>query len=120
MTAAANTADQGRRENEEQTLLDALARTNPGLRRMSSAELAQFLEQMLNTREAAEFLTCGVSTLAKLRAHASNGPIYLKVGGGASVRYRRKDLLIWLAQRQRHSTSEYPTAPGTGRPRKHA
>lgn len=50
----------------------------------------------LTTEEAASYLRCSESQLAKWRA-AGDGPRYLQPGGaGTRVLYRREDLDTWL------------------------
>jgi excisionase family DNA binding protein len=48
--------------------------------------------QLLKPKAAAEFLSLGQSTLAKLRA-SGEGPAFRKLG--RSVRYSRDDLQAW-------------------------
>ncbi len=115
MTAAANAADKIRREEEE--ALARVVRADLGLNAMTPTELSNHLSRVLDTREAADVLGLGVVTVAKLRCRGGEGPAFLKCGG--AVRYQLKDLLLWREQQRRYSTSEYPTTPGPGRPRKH-
>ena len=58
---------------------------------------------LLNTRKAAEFLTMKPQTLDLWRTR-SQGPRFLKIG--KSVRYREADLIQFLEESERHSTSD--------------
>lgn len=60
---------------------------------------------VLTPEQAARALSLSPSTLAKLRL-SGNGPAYCKMGR-RKVGYRPEDLQAWLADRVRHSTSEY-------------
>ena len=62
----------------------------------------QILE-ILNTKEAANYVRLGKPTLERFRI-SGDGPPYAKLGG--AVRYRRADLDAWLASRLIRSTSE--------------
>lgn len=63
-------------------------------------------EALLNEREASEFLGLTQLTLYNWRNQAK-GPAYLRLGT-KSVRYRRRDLLAWLAQCEGKSHGAYP------------
>lgn len=66
--------------------------------------LAPIVEQLmtiLNTRQAAEYVTLSKSSLDKMRMYGT-GPSYFKLGG--AVRYHRDDLDAWLATQRRAST----------------
>jgi hypothetical protein len=58
----------------------------------------------LTSAQAATVLGFHPSYLAKARL-TGTGPRYLKIGG-RSVRYRPRDLDVWLAERERSSTSD--------------
>ena len=53
-----------------------------------------WLDEPITPEEAGAFLKIPYSTLNKWR-HNKTGPDYLKLGGRL-VRYRRRDLIIWL------------------------
>ena len=59
--------------------------------------------EILNTKEAANYVRLGKPTLERFRI-SGDGPPYAKLGG--AVRYRRADLDAWLASRLIRSTSE--------------
>lgn len=59
--------------------------------------------EILNTREAAEYVRLGKPTLERFRIRG-DGPVYCQLGG--AVRYRRYDLDAWLESRRIRSTSE--------------
>ncbi len=61
------------------------------------------IQRVLPARDAARILGLSESTLAKLRL-SGNGPTYCKLG--RRVLYRPDDLLAWLEQRRRQSTSD--------------
>jgi excisionase family DNA binding protein len=58
---------------------------------------------ILNTREAADYVRLGKPTLERFRI-SGDGPIFVKLGG--AVRYRKLDLDTWLESRRVRSTSE--------------
>ena len=58
---------------------------------------------VLNTREAADYVRLGKNTLERFRL-TGEGPSFLKLGG--SVRYRQTDLDLWMESRLTNSTSE--------------
>lgn len=58
---------------------------------------------ILNTREAADYVRLGKPTLERFRISGA-GPIFVKLGG--AVRYRKPDLDAWLESRRVRSTSE--------------
>jgi hypothetical protein len=60
-------------------------------------------EQLLTTREAAEYLRVSSSFLMKGRLKG-DGPRYRKIG--RCVRYTEADLVLYLKQSGRSSTSE--------------
>ena len=66
-------------------------------------------KELLTVSEAAEYLRCSKSSLNKWRI-SGRGPAFTYVG--ALVRYRRTDVLAYVATRVRSSTSEEvsPTA----------
>ena len=57
---------------------------------------------ILNTREAADYVRLGKPTLERFRISGA-GPVFLKLGG--AVRYRKPDLDTWLESRRVRSTS---------------
>lgn len=59
--------------------------------------------EILNTKEAANYVRLGKPTLERFRI-SGDGPPYAKLGG--AVRYRRSDLDAWLSSRLIRSTSE--------------
>ncbi len=67
----------------------------------------------LRPSEAASFLRLSTSTINKLRI-AGAGPSFLKPGPKL-ILYKRDDLVAWVENGRRNSTSEYPTTPGPGR-----
>jgi excisionase family DNA binding protein len=60
-------------------------------------------KELLTVGEAAEYLRCSKSSLNKWRI-SGRGPRFVYVG--ALVRYRRADVLAYVATRVRSSTSE--------------
>jgi hypothetical protein len=60
-------------------------------------------DELLTTAEAAQLLTRSTRTLERDRLDG-DGPPFIKLGH--SVRYRRQDLLWFIEQNLRHSTSE--------------
>lgn len=66
------------------------------------------IERLLTSKEAADFLRMGTSTLAKLRLHGG-GPIYTKLG--KCVRYSTDDLRTWILQKRRTSTAAVYSVP---------
>ena len=66
------------------------------------------LPEILNTREAADYVRLSKPTLERFRC-SGDGPKFLKLSG-AAVRYRRRDLDAWIASRLVSSTSEVPHA----------
>lgn len=72
-------------------------------------------EVRLKPSEASKFLGgISPSTLAKWRLRGI-GPRFFK-NGPKLILYSRADLEAWLESRGAHSTSEYTTTPGPGRP----
>lgn len=61
------------------------------------------LPSVATPEETARFLRIGRSTLAKMRL-SGKGPVYVKAG--RSVTYRRDDVLTWLGEQTRRSTSD--------------
>jgi len=82
----------------------------------SSTSLApgyqDYLDRLLNEKEAAEFLNYSVRALQNWRLRGG-GPRFVKVSS-RSIRYRRRDLLAWIEEHLRSSTSE-PRIPGVQR-----
>lgn len=58
----------------------------------------------LSPPEAAKYLRCSASTLAKLRVYGG-GPTFTRIGAKA-IRYRRADLDAYMEQGRVKSTSE--------------
>ena len=65
--------------------------------------MAQIINDILKTAEAADYTRFAVATLERLRLQG-NGPRFIKAG--KSVRYRKADLDAWLESRLVRSTSE--------------
>ena len=61
------------------------------------------IEQGLNTNDAAQVLDCAPATLAKKRVKGG-GPRYVKVG--ARVIYMPSDLLDYISENRRETTSQ--------------
>lgn len=59
--------------------------------------------EMLNTREAADYVRLGKPTMERFRI-SGEGPVFVKLGG--AVRYRRADLDSWIETRLVRSTSD--------------
>ena len=59
---------------------------------------------LMNEKEAAELLGFAVRTLQTWRSRGG-GPPFIRVSSRC-VRYRREDLLAWIAERRRLSTSD--------------
>lgn len=60
------------------------------------------LDRLMDEREAADLLCYSVRALQNWR-HRGGGPRFVKV----SVRYRRRDLLVWIDERTISSTSQF-------------
>jgi predicted DNA-binding transcriptional regulator AlpA len=60
---------------------------------------------LLTTEEAAQLLRLSSRSLERRRLDGT-GPKFLRMGGGRAIRYRRADLLLYLDQSVRMSTSE--------------
>lgn len=60
-----------------------------------------FLDDLLTPEETAPVLKLSVSTLKDKRWRGT-GPAYIKLspGRGGRIRYRRRDVLQWLAERE--------------------
>jgi predicted DNA-binding transcriptional regulator AlpA len=63
-----------------------------------------FLDRLMDEREAAGFLCYSVRALQNWRVRGG-GPRFVKVSG-RSVRYRRRDLMQWIDERTRSHTSQ--------------
>ena len=61
------------------------------------------MDQLLNSKKAAAFLGISERTLERLRT-AGEGPKYVKFG--MTVRYDPADILAWIKDRKRASTSD--------------
>jgi hypothetical protein len=66
------------------------------------------LGRLVDQREAARSLRLSVRTLERLRVMGT-GPIFCKLG--RSIRYRERDLVEWVEQRLKSSTSECADMP---------
>jgi hypothetical protein len=66
----------------------------------------EYLDQLLNEKEAADFLCYSVRALQNWRVRGG-GPAFIKVSA-RSVRYCRRDLIAWRDQRRVPHTSEDP------------
>lgn len=64
-------------------------------------------DSLMGEPEAARFLCYSGRALQNWRVRGG-GPRFVKVSG-RSIRYRRRDLLAWIEERTRSSTSEAPT-----------
>ena len=69
------------------------------------------MDDMLNSAETAAILGIKINTLEIWRIRG-NGPEYVKLGTDARspVRYRRADVIAWIEQRLRSSTSAHSAA----------
>lgn len=63
-----------------------------------------FLDRLLNEKEAAVFLSYTVRALQNWRVRGG-GPRFVKVSA-RSIRYRRRDLLAWIEAHLQSNTSE--------------
>ncbi len=63
-----------------------------------------FTDRLINEHEAAAFIGHSVRTLQKWRV-TGGGPQFVKVSK-RSIRYRRRDLIVWIEARLRAHTSE--------------
>lgn len=79
---------------------------------MTTQELNEEMNRLINEREAACFLGYTVRALQNWR-YRGGGPKFIKVSQ-RSVRYRRKDLIAWADQRTISSTAETEVLPLTG------
>lgn len=70
-------------------------------------------DPMYREDQAAELLTVRVKTLQAWRS-SGTGPRYIKLGSGlrSPVRYRRSELMRFLADGERRSTSEHSAGAG--------
>lgn len=59
--------------------------------------------EILNTREAADYVRLGKPTMERFRI-SGEGPVFVKLGG--AVRYRKSDLDSWIENRRVRSTSD--------------
>lgn len=64
----------------------------------------EYLDALLSEQQAADFLGFKVKTLQKWRI-TGEGPPFVK-HSRRSVRYRRRDLITWIEERLRRSTSD--------------
>lgn len=70
----------------------------------SERSTPDYLDRLMNERQAAEFLGYTIRALQNWRVRGG-GPVFVKVSE-RSVRYRRRDLLIWIEGKLRASTSD--------------
>lgn len=61
-------------------------------------------DSLLNEKQAAAILNYSTRALQKWR-HKGSGPKFIRVST-RSIRYRRKDLIAWMDERTRQSTSD--------------
>lgn len=73
--------------------LNDILKTSPG-----------WLDEAVDTAEASRIVGFPVCTLHTWRSRG-DGPPFLKVGR-RSVRYQRRTLLTWMAERQRRNTAD--------------
>tara|TARA_E500000305_G_scaffold109307_1_gene113936 strand:+ start:2864 stop:3109 length:246 start_codon:yes stop_codon:yes gene_type:complete len=66
------------------------------------------LDSLLNERDAADLLGLSDRTLQKWRV-CGGGPVFIKIGG-KSVRYQRRDLIVWINARKQANTSDIAPA----------
>ncbi len=73
--------------------------------------------QLLSTKQAADWLGIGASTLEKMRV-TGGGPVFIKLGRGRKSRviYAMEDLRAWVAVQRRVNTAH----EGGGAPKKAA
>ena len=69
-----------------------------------------WLDEAIDTEEASRIIGFPVCTLHTWRSRG-DGPPFLKLGSRA-VRYQRRTLLRWMADRQRQNTSDTGAAHG--------
>jgi predicted DNA-binding transcriptional regulator AlpA len=92
------------------------------LAKIASGDLGALLgemadpDQLLDTNAVAKLLAVSRQWV-ELGRHYHYGPPYLRLSP-KRIRYRRRDLLAWLAERVHASTAEYGTTGG--RPRREA
>lgn len=55
-------------------------------------------DEIMTTRQAAEFLGSTINSLTSMRS-GGGGPIYFRDTDGFHVRYRKRDLVAYLASR---------------------
>ena len=55
------------------------------------------LPDIATRRQVAEYTQTSVPTLARW-AYEGKGPKSIRLGGGNAVRYRREDVMAWLAE----------------------
>lgn len=67
-------------------------------------------DDLLNTRQVAEWFGCSEQWLETGRIKGF-GPKFIRIGP-RQIRYRKKDVLSWLADRCHQSTSEYGSVIG--------
>lgn len=68
----------------------------------------EYLNQLINEREAAAYLGYTIRALQNWRLRGG-GPKFVRVSK-RSIRYRRCDLIIWIEERLQSSTSEETAA----------
>ena len=87
--------------NDEQDLLTEAARVDAPCGRIIPSDP----DALLFPGEAAYLLGQSKRTLDEWRI-SGGGPDFLRLGRVRSVRYRRRDLVEWMATRRRRSTSD--------------
>lgn len=59
------------------------------------------LPELATRRQVADYTQTSVPTLARWASEGNKGPRFIRLGGtdasGGAVRYRREDVLAWLA-----------------------
>lgn len=71
-------------------------------------------DPLLDTAEANHYLRVRKGYLEKKRVFGG-GPVFIRVGGGSRIVYRKSALDHWLSQFAARSTSEYtPASPADG------
>ncbi|SDO97111.1 transcriptional regulator, AlpA family [Lutimaribacter pacificus] len=74
---------------------------------MQTLENTDYLDRLIDEKEAASYLCYSVRALQNWRVRGG-GPHFIKVSG-RSVRYTRRDLQDWIAQKRVANTSTPPS-----------
>lgn len=74
---------------------------------MQTLENSDYLDRLIDEKEAASYLCYSVRALQNWRVRGG-GPHFIKVSG-RSVRYTRRDLQDWIAQKRVANTSAPPS-----------